>query len=61
MTTQSIAEKLQNWLERLSRARDRQTYLSQRLEAEKGKIVRLEAKIKKWSVYKNFYEREVKE
>ena len=58
MTTQSIAEKLQNWLERLSRARDRQTYLSQRLEAEKGKIVRLEAKIKKWSIYRGFYEKE---
>lgn len=59
MTTESIAEKLQNWLEKLSRARDRQTYLSRRLEAEKGKIARLEAKIKKYSIYKNFYEREV--
>ena len=59
MTTQNIVETLHRLTERLSRARDRQTYLSRRLEAEKGKIARLEAKIKKYSIYKNFYEREV--
>lgn len=59
MTTDQIAEKLQNWHLRLERAKDVQIRLERRLEAEKGKIARLEAKIKKYSIYKNFYEREV--
>ena len=58
MTTQSISKKLQNWHLRLERAKDVQIRLERRLEAEKGKIVRLEAKIKKWSIYRGFYEKE---
>lgn len=45
MTTDQIADTLQNWLERLQKHKDKLTGLERRAEAEKGKIARLEAKI----------------
>lgn len=58
MTTSDIAERLENWHLRLSKAKDKAMGLGRRLEAEKGRIGRLEAKIKRYSVYKSYYERE---